>query len=116
MYLPLFVSFFHSTFLPHIGDKWMGLIGAYANTIFPIAPGMRLLFSSRGSRPKRLLVPLSTTAKCGLWCIRLFPIILLLLLGIPESFFFEILTAYKVLSGMRFMEVPISAKALLMGI
>ena len=88
MYLPLFVSFFHSTFLPHIGDKWIGLIGAYATTIFPIAPGTRPPFSSHGSEPKKLLVPLSTTTKCGLWCIRQFPIILLLLLGIPESFFF----------------------------
>ena len=107
MYLPLFVSFFHSTFLPHIGDKWMRLIGAYATMVFPIAHGTRPPFSSCGSGPKRLLVPLSTTTKCGLRCIHFFPIILLLPLGIPESFFFlKFLLLVKCLVGWDLWNCP----------
>ena len=66
MDLLLYVSFCHSTFLSHIDDKWMGLIGAYATMVFPEAHGMRLLFSPHESELERLLDPSSTTAKCGL--------------------------------------------------
>ena len=92
----------------------MGPIGAYATTVFPIVCGMRPLFLPRGSGPKRLLAPLLTTTECGLWYP--LPPNLVTSIGNPYIFLSEIPTACNVLSGIRFMEAPVSTKALLMGI
>lgn len=85
MSLPLSIPFCHSIFLSCIDYRKMGSIGVCPTMVFPIICCMKLMFSLHGSGPRGLLVPLSTTAECGLQCTHLFLRILLLPLDIPGS-------------------------------
>ena len=89
--LPLFVSFYRSTFPLRIDGRSMGSTDVYATTTFLTIFDMKFPFLPHESEPKRLLVPLSTKTKCGLQYIHLFPQIMLPPLGTPVFFFLKFL-------------------------
>ena len=89
--LLLFVSFCHSAFPSRIDGRLMGSTDVYATTAFLTICDKKLLFLPHESKPRRLLVRLSITTKCGLQYIHLFPQILLPPLGTPVFFFLKFL-------------------------
>ena len=68
--LLLCVSFCHSTFPSHIGDRWTGPTSVHVTMVSPKAHDMRPLSSSCVTELRKLWGPPLTTAICGLQCIR----------------------------------------------
>jgi len=99
MGLLLYMSFFHSTFLSRISDRWTGLISVCVTMASPKAHGTRPPSLPRGIELRKLWGPPLTIVGCGLWCIHPFLRILSLPSGIPESFFLKFLLLAEYLMG-----------------